>query len=688
MCLKREGIRMRTFLWVLMFCGLVAARVQAEPFYAGKPLVHPVIVSQESGATLAFVRESTGVVGYACMCEAPDAVPQVLDNFAGASIDSVFYASLDSDIQTLIVLSKADGRYALHGYRYSERSSRYRKLSSLQPVLDRIASQQKKLNAARVVAELNKLLPYDYGYERAETGIAEFDAVDPTAGTLVGEFSADGVAASEGGEPSEDGVYAAYKKTFLQREGRWLTLTYERTPMEEGELAPGFRVTRITWEFDPKRYEGSEDGLFVQLWDDRVVEQGLMVQGKKTGNWVEYDESVSQSSGAYANGLRQGVWVVNDRHGSSEGLFVDGLSEGRWTVSSFDDDEEFSGFDTYKRGVLDGPAERLRGSKVVWRGEYLSGRKHGHWVSYEGEGRYVSGVMEGAWTLPVDGGRVQTVSFVAGKKDGELREVDGAGVLRLLEHYKAGALDGLRETYAANGKLTYSATYVVGQIKGRALTYSDDGAVLRSDISWLYGDKEGPFLTFHANGQPDRVAIYEKDEPIGHLQGFNESGVLVEDKNYCHVADGKYTRIQPCGLQRNLRGDGVAYYEADYLFGVRQSLRHESYEGRKIEEVLLLADDRVLHNDYYPNGQLKCSEPMQGYRLITVEGREYKDYAYAKRDGEMVCHYSTGVVERRFNFKDGKLIGCYTGYDESGVQNFPPPEGCPPPKPVVFNFGE
>lgn len=679
---------MRSFLLSLMVCCSLSMPVHAEPFYAGKSLAHPVIQSQESGATLAFVRESSGVVGYACMCEAPDAVPQVLDNFADASIESVFYASLDSDIQTLIVLSKAGGRYALHGYRYSERSGRYRKLSSLQPVLDGIARNQKKLNAALVVRELNKLLPYDYGYEIAKTDIPEFDALDPTAGTLVGQFSADGVAASEGGEPSEDGVYAAYKKTFQQREGRWLTLTYERTPMEEGELAPGFRVTRITWEFDPKRFEGSEDGLFVQLWGDRVLERGLMVQGKKTGNWVECDESVSQSSGAYANGLRQGAWVINDRHSSSEGMFVGGLSEGRWTVSSFDEDEELSGFDTYKRGVLDGPTERLRGSKIVWRGEYLSGRKHGHWVSDEGEGNYVSGAKEGAWTLQMGGGHIQTLSFVADKKDGELREVDSAGVLRLLEHYKAGALDGLRETYAANGKLTYSATYAVGQIKGRALTYSDDGAVLRSDISWLYGNKEGPFLTFHANGRPDRVAIYEKDEPMGHLQGFSESGVLVEDKNYCHVVDGKYTRIQPCGLQRNFRSDGVAYYEADYLFGVRQSLRHESYEGRKIEEVLLQADDRVMHNDYYPNGQLKCSEPMQGYRLITVEGREYKDYSYAKRDGEMVCHYSTGVVERRFNFKDGKLIGCYTGYDESGVQNFPPPEGCPPPKPVVFNFGE
>lgn len=265
---------MRSFFMSLLVCCSLSMQVQAEPFYAGKSLAHPVIQSQESGATLAFIREPAGVVGYACMCDGPTAVPQVLDNFGDSSIESVFYASLDSDIQTLIVLSRAGGRNALHGYRFSERSGRYRKLSSLQPVLDRIASNQKKLNAARVVSELNKLLPYDYGYEVATTGIPEFDALDPTAGTLVGEFGVGGVPASEGGEPSEDGVYDAYKKTFLQREGRWLTLTYERTPMEEGELAPAFRVTQMAWESDPKRYMGSEDGPLVKLWGDRVLERG------------------------------------------------------------------------------------------------------------------------------------------------------------------------------------------------------------------------------------------------------------------------------------------------------------------------------------------------------------------------------------------------------------------------------
>ena len=679
---------MRSFFMSLMVCCSLSMQVQAEPFYAGKSLAHPVIQSQESGATLAFVREPSGVVGYACMCDAPTAVPQMLDNFGDSSIESVFYASLDSDIQTLIVLSRAGGRNGLHGYRFSERSGKYRKLNSLKPVLDRIASNQKKLNAARVVSELNKLLPYDYGYEMATTGIPEFDALDPTAGTLVGEFGVGGVPASEGGEPSEDGVYDAYKKTFLQREGRWLTLTYERTPMEEGELAPAFRVTQIAWESDPKRYVGSEDGPLVKLWGDRVLERGVMVRGKKTGDWIEFDAAVSEASGAYANGLRQGAWVINERHSVSEGLFVDGLREGRWTITAYDKDEDISGFYTYKHDVLDGPTERVRGSEVVSRGEYRNGRQSGHWLSGEGEGGYVSGAREGAWTLKVDGDRIQTLSFVAGKKDGELREVDATGVLRLLEHYKAGALDGLRETYAANGKLTYSATYVAGQIMGRALTYTDDGSVLLSDITWLHGNREGPFRTYHSNGRLDRVAIYEADEPIGNDQSFNEAGALVSDRNYCHVVDGKYTRIKPCGLQRSFRGDGVAYFEADYLFGVRQSVRHESYEGRKVEEVLLGADDRVIHNDYYPNGQLKCSEPMQGYRLITVEGREYKDYSYAKREGEMVCYYSTGVVERRFNFKGGELVGCYTGYDESGVQNFPPPEGCPPPKPVMFNFGE
>lgn len=679
---------MRLCLPLLVLCCSMSVWAQSEPFYLGRPLAHPVIEgSQESGATLAFVRESGGVVGYACLCNAPGGVPEVLDNFGEATIESVFYANLDSDVQTLIVLSKAAGQYGLRGFRFNLHSGEYRRLETLQPVLDRIAKTQKKLNAALVVRELNKVPPYDYDYRLPKTNVPEFDALDPTGGALVGYFAWNGEPAPQG-EPADGEHVGSYKKTFQQRDGRWLTLTYERAEQGEEAVGVAYRVSRMAWELDPKQFQGVEDGPFVVILGERLLAKGLMVRGKKSGNWVEYDESAGEEVGAYVDGSREGRWVVRGREGVSEGMFVNDMHEGRWTYSANDEDEEQSGFDTYKQDSLEGPAERVRDGKVLWRGEFLNDQKQGAWIEADGEGSYVAGVKDGAWRLNVAEGHVQTVTFVAGKKDGELREVDSAGVLRLLEHYRNGVLDGLRETYAANGKLTYSASYVAGQIKGRALTYTDDGSVLLHDISWLHGNREGPFLLYHSNGRPDIVAIYEADEPIGHFQQFHESGALAADKNFCHVVDGNYTRIKPCGLQRGYFDDGSVSYETDYLFGVEQSTIDFAKPGLKYREVLLGPDDRVTRNRYYPNGQLECSSPQQGYRLITVEGREYKDYSASKRQGEEICYYPTGVIKRRFNFKDDKLVGCYIGYDESGVQNFPPLEGCPPPKPVVFNFGE
>ncbi|MBP5970104.1 hypothetical protein [Pseudomonas iridis] len=40
---------MRSFFMSLMVCCSLSMQVQAEPFYAGKSLAHPVIQSQESG---------------------------------------------------------------------------------------------------------------------------------------------------------------------------------------------------------------------------------------------------------------------------------------------------------------------------------------------------------------------------------------------------------------------------------------------------------------------------------------------------------------------------------------------------------------------------------------------------------------------------------------------------------------
>ena len=81
---------MRAFLLLLLLGCSVSAGALAEPFYSAKPLAHPVIKnSQESGATLAFIREAEGVVGYSCLCDSPDGVPHVLDRYG----DCLLYTS-------------------------------------------------------------------------------------------------------------------------------------------------------------------------------------------------------------------------------------------------------------------------------------------------------------------------------------------------------------------------------------------------------------------------------------------------------------------------------------------------------------------------------------------------------------------------------------------------------------------
>ncbi len=80
---------------------------------------------------------------------------------------------------------------------------------------------------------------------------------------------------------------------------------------------------------------------------------------------------------------------------------------------------------------------------------------------------------------------------------------------------------------------------------------------------------------------------------------------MISDRNYCHVVGTAVLRIQATyGLQRSFRGDGVAYFEADYLFGVGLSVHHESYEGRSRRCCWVRM---IMSTTLLPQWAIKCS---------------------------------------------------------------------------------
>ena len=127
------------------------------------------------------------------------------------------------------------------------------------------------------------------------------------------------------------------------------------------------------------------------------VEEGLYVDGKKHGQWVERG---SASGRVYKRFYVYGEHVGGTAEAEDvmEGLLVDGKKHGQWVER-----------DAFGR---------------VWEGPYVDGKRHGQWVWLIGngnlhEGPYVEGKRHGQWVERRADGRVNEGPYVDGKKHGQ-----------------------------------------------------------------------------------------------------------------------------------------------------------------------------------------------------------------------------------------------------------------------------
>ncbi|PMQ08285.1 hypothetical protein PseAD21_25175 [Pseudomonas sp. AD21] len=448
-----EGIRMK-WLWALpLIAGLASQTLNAAEFYENKPLAHPLIQGmRESSATLAFIKEASGVKGYYCVCNTPEANPQLLDDFGQASIESVFLMSLDSEDPTRFVLFRQNDRYKVYAYKYDAYDHLYSRVTRLQPALDRITEGQKRLDAPTIKKALSRITPLNYRLYYEESGVPEFDQLDLSQGDLVSYY---GQYYDPLSDPTPEDEPYFFKKTYQEKDGRFLTVTFWRwldaTLVEGNRTLYNYRVRRIAWETEPAKFTGGEDGQSVSYDSESISAQGAYKQGVRIGPWSTAKDEKYSESGHFADGKREGQWSLYQDGQTLDGEYHNDLREGHWQLSNYDEMEWVAtGFQTYAHGQLNGPSE-LTIAGVTERGSYIDDKRQGLWTTKTGTGNYTDDLQSGPWTLKAENGHIQTVSFVAGKKEGELRDTDANGVLTYIEHYKAGVLSGVRESLLESG---------------------------------------------------------------------------------------------------------------------------------------------------------------------------------------------------------------------------------------------
>ena len=260
----------------------------------------------------------------------------------------------------------------------------------------------KTTDEAQERTALARLPQIDDSIAYAPTGVAEFDAIEHGHGKLIGYFNIDGDLLP--GKPADAPAFA-YKKTFEEKDGHFLTVTYLLGKGWKGNRAPSYHIKWITWETQPQRFAASQDGLFIEYnvscCVGSVYARGQYAQGKRTGQWHYEEPNTIRSFGAFVDDKAEGPWTYESGDETTTGMMQRGQRTGRWEVSPGVDEwrevdmHSFTGYDTFVKDRLNGPSERRIDGVVQWQGNYVNGKKQGQWVEPGGGGLYVDDVKQG-----------------------------------------------------------------------------------------------------------------------------------------------------------------------------------------------------------------------------------------------------------------------------------------------------
>ncbi|MFK5854619.1 MAG: hypothetical protein QM503_00720 [Bacteroidota bacterium] len=194
----------------------------------------------------------------------------------------------------------------------------------------------------------------------------------------------------------------------------------------------------------------------------KLVGEGIFTDsGHKQGNWKEYyNDGKLQATGNYLNNLRDGVWKYYYKNGRLEeiGKYIVGIPDSTWFW--YHDNGNILREEYFYNGLPDGMlTEYDKDENITTQGDYLEGKKEGHWIYQVGdtkdEGEYMEDMRNGLWkSYYVDGNLQFEGKFIDDNPNGE------------------------HIWYWDNGKIKQRGKYVMGRKNGDWKKYDENGIPL------------------------------------------------------------------------------------------------------------------------------------------------------------------------------------------------------------------
>lgn len=391
--------------------------------------------------------------------------------------------------------------------------------------------------------------------------------------------------------------------------------------------------------------------------------QGKEINGKKTGQWKEYNHTngtLFGIGGYNTNGNKNGEWRYYYYNSQLEEIvnYTDGKREGiikTWYLSGA------------RKGVYDMKNDKLNGESTSYsindKPSYTTFYKDDNLItSYTGF--YPDSIIKAFHVYNNDG-----------KRDGEQKDFYTSGILKTLSYYKNGKKDGKWLDYWGSGKIKDEGYYSNDKATGKWKFYYVNGVLQDSgnyvndetDGLWKYYSYQGQLTgeTEYKDGKADGDAVsyddgkkfeeqLDKSDAIIHLKYFDKTGKQTFDTNYSGKKDsikfyfsngvlkgrGKTVNGKRTGFWRFYTKNGTLDETCNYKDGSLEGLFCIYYENGNLKDSLLYTDGK--RNGYYIKYHINGKKELEGWYIDDNKEGTWINYAWGgMKSAEHFYHYGT-----------------------------------------------
>jgi uncharacterized protein len=428
----------------------------------------------------------------------------------------------------------------------------------------------------------------------------------------------------------------------------------------------------------------------------KIASEGFMKNGKPDGYWKTYYPSgIIKSEGNRKNQLLDSTWCFYNEKGDTieKVNYILGKRNG-YTYGY----NNLTGQDPINKGKIISKElylnDKKEGMSVYFfaNGQqreniiYADNKRQGNSMIYDEKGNVITieayfkgvlterekinrtdneGLKQGIWRTYYANGRIKSEYYY--KDDllnGDLKEYDENGNIRILLHYAKGSIIETNDTssidveiinkYDQEGNLSFSGSYKNGIPVGIHRVYDNTGKVINSILYGEGGLKVGEGIITNEGKREGEWRYYYNDGTImskGSFQNNFESGIW---KFYY-----KNEKVEQSGVYKNGKEDGL--WEWFYENGSIK--REEEYyngkqEGRYVEYDTV--GNLIASGSYF-------EDQKEGDWTYQVgDNTEKGKYIGDLKDGKWQSFYSNGKLKYQGNFIQGNPDGEHIFYFPNG----------------------